>query len=312
VTVDYSEALRFDPMEGQTIREAPGDGYGNWVGGKVSYDEASSQFVLFYRERRPLEQGRAGRCGVAVSEDGINFTDMWVATKEDFAANSIEEGHCVRVGQRWFLYVSYEVVGTSRWRIDLIEADGLPDFDAQTRRTVLEPSDFGLAWIKDPFVMFAGDELMLYAAVPARTGPQVDGAKVRARAMDATVVAVSGDGRYFPEIEYVFESPQDDSWHGRRARINSIIRAGGEYVAFFDGGRTFYDNYEEKAGLAISDDGKSFQRLASDHPWVSSDYGTVRYVCALRVRSKIHFYYEFTRPDGAHDLRMSAVDYPGG
>ncbi len=310
MTNDPMHKLHFDPSSGKVVREPPGPGYGNWVGGKVSYDDASGQFALFYRSRRPLEQGRAGRCAVALSDDGVNFSDVWSATKEDLDANSVEEGHCVRDGDGWKLYVSYEVAGTSTWRIDVLEASSPERFEAQSRRTVLHPGDFGLDWIKDPFVIRRGSEWWLYAAVPSRTGPRVDGARIEAGPMDATVLAVSEDGLYFPVIEYVFEAPSDDSWHGKRARINSLIPWDDGYVAFFDGGRTFYDNYEEKAGLALSPDGRQFTRLDTGGPWLSSPHGIVRYVCAVPVSGRVFFYYEYTRADGSHELRVNRVD-PG-
>lgn len=302
------DVYRFEPSNGTVIREAPGAGYGNWSGGKVSYDDESGTFVLFYRQRRPLEQGRAGRCAIAVSSDGVAFDDVWEASKDDFAANSIEEGHCVRSADEWLLYVSYEVAGTSTWRIDLLSAAALEDFETQSRRTVLQPSDYGLAWIKDPFLMRRDDAWWLYAAAPPRTAPRVEGPRISANSLDATVLAVSGDGRYFPEIEYVFEAPLDDSWHGRRARINSVIPHEDGYVGFFDGGRTFYDNYEEKAGIASSPDGRVFERIDTGGPWVTSPHGIVRYVDAVVVPEGVRLYYEYTRPDGAHDLMTSLVE----
>lgn len=305
--LEPAQALRFNPEQGVVVRTPPGSGYGNWVGGKVSYDSGSGLFALFYRERRPLEKGRAGECAVALSEDGVVFVDAWRATKDEFAANSIEAGHCLRQGDEWRLYVSYEMAGTSTWRIDLIAGAHPEHFDAQARRTVLWPGDYGLTWIKDPFVMARDGAWWLYAAVPPRTGPSVSGNTVTAGPLDATVLAVSEDGRYFPEIEYVFEAPTDDSWHGRRARINSVIPWNSGFLAFFDGGRTFYDNYEEKAGLAQSPDGRIFTRLDTGGPWVSSPHGAVRYICGVPVGKEIFLYYEYTRADGSHDLRMSRV-----
>jgi hypothetical protein len=306
MAVDPLNVLAFDPSGSTVIRTPPGTGYGNWVGGKVAYDEESGLFTLFYRERRPLEQGRAGTCGVAVSTDGAEFMDVWAATKDDFNANSIEEGHCVRFNDRWMLYVSYEVKGTTQWRIDLIEADEFSEFSTQSRRTVLPPGEFGLPWIKDPYMHLVGDEIWLYAAVPSRTGPRYDGDIVHAAPLDATVLAVSADGRYFPSIEYVFEAPADDSWHGHRARINSMITWEDGYLAMFDGGRTFYDNYEEHAGIALSPDGRSFRRM--EDKWITSPFGSVRYVCAIRAADAIYMYFEYTVEDGSHELRMQRLD----
>jgi hypothetical protein len=241
-----------------------------------------------------------------VSSDGFTFEDVWRATKDDFNANSIEEGHAVWFGGRWMVYVSYEVAGTATWRIDLIEGDDLADLDVQGRRTVLNPSDFGLPWIKDPYVRIVDDAVWLYAAAPPRTGPVVDGDRIHAGPLDATVLAISDDGRYFPTIEYVFEAPGDDSWHGRRARVNSMIEWDGGLLAMFDGGRTFYDNYEEHAGLAVSPDGVRFRRLPQ--PWITSPHGCVRYVCAVRARGSIYCYFEYTIADGAHELRVERLD----
>ena len=304
--IDPYRALAFDPSTSVTIKGPPGPGYGNWVGGKVFYSAEHDLFTLFYRARRPLEQGRAGVCGVAVSTDGFDFEDVWTATKDDFNANSIEEGHAVWFEDRWMIYVSYEIAGTSTWRIDVLEAERLEHLHAQGRRTVLNPSDFGLSWIKDPYVHLMDNRMWLYAAVPPRVGPTIDGDIVHAAPLDATVVAISDDGTYFPTIEYVFEPPADDSWHGRRARINSMITWDDGYLAMFDGGRTFYDNYEEHAGLARSSDGLRFTRLPE--PWVTSRHGCVRYVCAVRARDAIYAYFEYTLEDGSHDLRIERIE----
>jgi hypothetical protein len=302
---DLHRVLHFDPSAATVVRSPQGFGYGNWVGGKVSFDPVSGVFALFYRERRPLEHGRAGVCGIAVSEDGVVFTDVWTATKDDFAANSVEEGHCVRVGDEWRCYVSYEMRGTSTWRIDVLRAGRIEDLEVQGRRTVLWPHDYGIPWIKDPFVTFVDDQTWLYAAVPPRTGPVIDGNVVHAGPLDATVLATSEDGMYFPTIEYVFEAPCDDSWNGRRARLNSVIPWGDGYLATYDGGRTFYDNYEEHAGIAASPDGRVFER--STERWVSAPDGGVRYACAVPARGSTFVYFEYTRPDGSHDMRTAEV-----
>jgi hypothetical protein len=128
---------------------------------------------------------------------------------------------------------------------------------------------------------------------------------VHAGPLDATVLAVSDDGRYFPTIEYVFEATGEENWHGRRARINSVMPWGDGYVAMWDGGRTFYDNYEEWAGIATSPDGRTFDRIATGGPWVRSPFGAVRYVGMVPAENRVFMYYEYTREDGAHELRVS-------
>jgi hypothetical protein len=304
------DALRFDPTVGTVIRTPLGTGYGHWVGGhKVFYDNTSKTFAMFYRIRTPLEQGRGGSCAVAVSTDGIHFDDVWTATKDELASNSIETGHPVRDHSgEWRLYISYEFAPTREWRIDVIRGPELAQLDTQGRRTVLAPGDFGLPWIKDPWVVLRDSQYWLYSAVPGREAPQVVGNAVHAKPLDASVLSVSNDGLYFATIEYIFEGTGEDNWHGRRARLNSMFPWGNGWIATWDGGRTFFDNYEESCGLAVSPDGRQFDRVDAATPWVTSPHGCVRYVYGQRVDDTVFFYYEYTRKDLSHDLRVTAVD----
>lgn len=309
--IDPANAFRFDPDAGTAVRRPPCPGYGCWAGGhKVSYDPRSGLFVLFYRVRTPLERGRGGVCHVATSRDGVQFEDVWTATKDDLAASSIEVGHCLFMEGEWRLYVSYELARSNLWRIDVLRASAPDAFDTQRRRTALQPTDYGIAWIKDPFVVRRNDEYWLYATVPARQPPAEKGNATMAGPLDATVLATSDDGIYFPSIEYVFEAPADDSWHGRRARLNSVMPLDTGWLAMYDGGRTFFDNYEERAGIATSPDGRSFTRIATEAPWVASAHGSVRYVDALPIDDQVFFYYEYTVSDGSHELRVSTIDRP--
>jgi hypothetical protein len=303
------DALKFDPRQGTVIRAPAGSGYGHWVGGhKVFYDAVDDIFVLFYRERSPLEQDRGSRCAVATSKDGVNFEDVWSARKEELAASSIEVGHCVRdPSGEWRLYVSYEVAGAGYWRIDLLRGGTLAELDTQGRRTVLMPMDYGLRSLKGPFVVFRHGRYWLYLAGPSRERANLDGDRVWAASCEATLLARSDDGIYFPDLEWVFEAPNTDTWHGRRARLNSTIRWENGWLGFYDGGRTSYDMYEEGCGLAWSPDGVKFERLEQKAPWVHTAHGCIRYLYLVERGSHSYFYYEYTRQDGSHDLRVSPL-----
>jgi hypothetical protein len=300
------ERLAFDPSAGSIVREPPGAGYGYWAGGhKVTWDPEVG-FVLFYRLRTPLERGRGGLCRVAVSRDGRAFEDVWEASKEDLAAGSIEVGHAVRHDEAgWRLYLSYERAGQpGYWRIDVLEGPSPDRFDTQGRRTVLDPGNFSVDFIKDPFVVRRPDGgYRLYATVNPRKGPRVDGQTVTTGPQEETVLAESDDGHYFETIEYVLAPPGARSWHGQRARLNGYIELEGSLVGSFDGSRTVYDNYEERCGLVTSTDGRRFHRVVDSGPWIDG----IRDAFPLRVEDRVHWYYEFTRPDGSHDLRTSVV-----
>jgi hypothetical protein len=302
--------LRFNPQEGHTIVEPTGRGYGFWAGGcKATYDSESRKFYLFYRQRVPLERGRGGRCVVAESDDGIHFREIWSATKEDLGANSIEVGCPVKEpGGNWRLYVSYEVSQGDYWRVDVLQGASLSQLDVQGRRTVLMPFDYGLSFIKDPIVYLHEGAYWMYAAVSPRQQyrTEEDGTRVLV-GHDATMLLISEDGLRFPRGRYVFE-PDGQGWDGARARINSIIPVEGGYAAFYDGGAGFYDNYEEMCGLAFSRDMVQFERLTRSEPWVSSPHGCIRYVYALPAAGDVYIYYEYTRSDLSHELRLSKVE----
>jgi hypothetical protein len=304
------EDLQFDPEQGQPIAEPTGWGYGYWAGGcKAAHDPESGKFYLFYRQRAPLEQGRGGRCAVAESEDGIHFHDIWSATKEDFCANSIEVGCPVKdPSGDWRLYVSYEYAQGNYWRVDVLQGETLAELDVQGRRTVLLPFDYGLHFIKDPVVYLREGTYWVYAAVspPQHYRIEEDGTRVLV-GHDATMLLISEDGLRFPWGQYVFE-PDGQGWDGVRARINSIVPVEGGYAALYDGGAGPYDNYEEMCGLGFSRDMIHFERLTRDEPWVASPHGCIRYVYALPVEDRLYIYYEYTRSDLSHELRLNIVE----
>ena len=309
----HFDALRFDPDAGEVIREPLDTGYGYWVGGhKVTWDEQDGVFVLFYRERTPLEKGRGGRCAVAVSTDGVHFEDVWTANKDDFAASSIEVGHVVRdpASGEWRLYISYELASGRFWRIDVVRGPSLDALDTQGRRTVLMPFDYGVRSLKDPWVLFRDGAYHLFLAGPAPRERREISNTLQARSYEATLLARSADGLYFPELEYVMTAPNTDTWHGRRARLNGAMPHDNGWLGFYDGGRTSFDMYEEWCGLAWSADGIHFDRLEQAEPWVRSPAGCVRYVYPVETQDAWWFYYEYTRPDLSHDLRVSRVSKP--
>ena len=303
---------RFDPEEGSTVVEPEGAGYGYWAGGhSVVFDPGEGKFYLYYRVRYPLGKGRGGRCYVAESTDGVVFTNVWEGTKEQLDAESIEVGSLIQdpSSGKWRLYVSYQC-RNGPWRVDLIEADHPRDFDAWHHRTVMQPEEYGLQWIKDPRVLIVGGMYFVFVTVSPRERWWEDESGQRhPLGGDATGLMTSPDGVYFRSFKYVFEPERGMSgeWGQFRARINSVIYLPPVYVGFIDTGSTMYDNYEEWCGVAISHDLERWTRVSTDGPWVRSPHGGIRYMDALIVGDEVWYYYEYTRADGSHELRMSKV-----
>jgi len=306
---------KFDPEKGKTVLKPEGEGYGYWVGGhKVVFDPAENKFYLFYRTRKPLGKGRGGGCCVAESIDGVSFTTIWEAAKEQLDALSIEVGTLIQdpSSGNWRLYLSYQCTG-GVWRIDLIQADHPRNFDAWHHRTVVQPGEFGLASIKDPGVYIVGGLYYMFANVLARKAWEEDDSGRRTLyGSDATVLLTSPDGIYFRSLKFVFEpgGGAPGEWGRFRSRLNSIIYLPPVYVGFFDGGGSVYDMYEEQSGVAISHDLDHGTRVSADGPWVAGPHGCVRYIDALRVKDEIWYYYEYTLKDKSHELRVSKVKLP--
>jgi hypothetical protein len=303
---------RFDPEKGTTVFEPEGMGYGYWVGGhNVVFDPNEEKLYLYYRIRHPLGKGRGGKCRIAESTDGIAFRDIWEATKDQLDAESIEVGSLIKdpdSGQ-WRLYISYQC-RNGPWRVDLIEADQPANLNAWHHRTVMQPEEYGLGFVKDPKVYIVGGFYVVFVAVsPQKRWVEGESGWRHPLGGDATGMMTSPDGVYFRNFRYVFEPGRGapGEWGLFRARINSVVYLPPVYVAFFDAGSTMYDNYEEWCGVAFSHDLERWTRVSTDGPWVRSLHGCVRYVDALVMGDEIWYYYEYTREDGSHELRASKV-----
>ena len=82
----------FDPAKGTTVVDPPGKTSGFWAGAPSAvYDEERQRFLLSYRLRKPLEQGRGYATCVAESSDGEHFSTIWQAGKEQFDSLSLEK-----------------------------------------------------------------------------------------------------------------------------------------------------------------------------------------------------------------------------
>ncbi len=310
----------FDPEAGTTVFAPPGTGNGWWVGAPSGYWDGSS-FYLGFRTRRPQPE-RGGLFQIARSDDGERFEVIASIRKEDLGTSSIERGALLRTDDgRWRLYLSFVDPADGRWRIDLLEADAPERLDARQRTLILTAADIEGEGIKDPWICRVGSTWhMIVSYAPTPEG-------VAAEAMHGTRdiyntgtskslsgLATSEDGLAWTWHGPIFE-PSTSGWDAYAARINTVFRQDGRFVALYDGSRDVSENYEERCGIAVSNDLRTWQRVSVEGPAVGPDGGpgSVRYAEAVQGPGWVRFYYEYTRPDGSHELRTIRVDDgPGG
>lgn len=291
----------FDPEQGRAILEPGGVGPGHWVGAPtVVWDESRERILLSYRKRRPRggdPPDRGHECCIAESADGIRFDDLWRVTKDELETTSMERFglHRDRDG-RYLLYLSYEHPEDGRWRIEVVEAKSPDAFDVRTRRGVLTPAGTGTDAVKDPYVRRVGDEYWMFVSTfLTAAGPA------------PTWLARSDDGLTFRWDRELL--PVGASWDRYQARLSSIAPAGDEWLGFYDGAGAPAEDTEERLGLAVSSDLLDWRRVSANEPWLASPHasGSLRYLDALELEGELWLYYEYARPDSAHELRLNRI-----
>lgn len=330
----YDATPLFDPANGMLVRAPLGDGPGWWAGApSATFDPVTNTFFLVYRLRQPRDLGRGVECRIASSDNGIAFTDIWALPKSTVGALSLERASLLRgLDGRWRLYIGYVTPEDRRWRISYLEANEPDQFDIATLSPLLTPEDVGGEGVKDPNVFMIGRMtymLVSYATTESDLTQDMEAKKhasgdifntglTRSR----TGAAVSGDGKRFQWIGDVSpvsafptpgptSSPEAAGWDAYCRRVGALLPLGsGGYMAFYDGGASVEENYEEKTGLALTFDLRTYYALSPDAPVLQSPYasGSLRYVDVLPVGHELFYYYELAREDGAHELRVSVVE----
>ncbi|MGC8668920.1 MAG: hypothetical protein ACP5VE_12475 [Chthonomonadales bacterium] len=314
--------LPFDPAAGSVVLEPEGTGPGWWVGAASAvYDWKTAGYYLYYRLRKPRELGRGAECCIARSGDGLHFTPIWRASRNDFQTPSIERG-CILHGEDgvWRLYVSYVDREDNRWRTDVMEASEPHRFDPAARKCVFTARDVGVEGVKDPVIFtwegrFYG--LFSYAAA-ADALSQDERSRMHATAdayntglvRSLTGLAVSDDGVHFQWLGTAL-APREGAWDGYCARVSSVVRRDPVWIAFYDGSARVEENYEERTGLAAGVTLGALTTLTPEGPILVSPHasGALRYVTIVRGPDCLWTYYEYARPDGSHELRANRLEW---
>ncbi|MFZ5825314.1 MAG: hypothetical protein ACOY94_13445 [Bacillota bacterium] len=312
----HGTAPFWNPEEGVTILqpEVPTQGY--WVGcPSIIYDADRNSYLMTYRRRRPRGLGaeRGWHCAIAESTDGISFADIWALHKDQLTTPSMERFSIVKDGGRYLLYLSYVDPADNRWRIDMLEASSPDQFNVARLRRLFDGANTGTEGIKDPHVFKVGPlfhMLASFASVPKQAMPGMHAtADIYNTGVTTspTGLAISRDGLNWEWQGEIM--PVGEGWDRYMTRLTCILHNGAAWLSFYDGSAGVEENYEERCGLALSYDLRNWIRVTTDAPWVVSPHatGSVRYVDVLPLAAEIRIYYEYVRPDGAHELRMNRL-----
>lgn len=305
--------------KGTVIREPVGAGSGYWVGCPGAYyDEVEGAWYLTYRIRRPrgVAPDRGGEVRVARSRDLGQWEDVLSIGKDRYDSASIERS-CLHRGKdgQWRYLTSYVHPEDGRWCTAVLKAPRVEQLDPAKREIIFRGPPLGLEGVKDPWILERDGVYYLYLSIATPT-PKT-GADSHAsldifntgECKSATGLAISRDLDRW-EWQGVVLAPGDTGWDKYCRRLNSVAVLGSasapRYLAFFDGSASHLENYEEKCALAVSSDLRHWQSRSPNGPAFTSPYAStsLRYIDAKFAKGKWHLFYEFARPDGAHDLRL--------
>lgn len=303
---------------GQIIRNPVGNDKGYWVGAPGAFYAADEKaWYVTYRIRRPrgVEPDRGGEARICRSTDLVNWQDIWTTTKDKYNSASIERSAIrKRADGQWFYITSYVDPADGRWCVVSLKASDPSRFDVAARKTIFTAAPLGLEGIKDPWIYEQDGRFYMILSIALPTTRTSDKSHSTldiyntGECVSATGVAVSTDLENW-EWKGVVLQPEATGWDCYCRRINSFIKQGGKYYAFYDGSASHLENYEEKTGVAVSEDLKSWKPLTPKGPVYTSPFAStsLRYIDAQIIDGKSFVFYEFARQDGAHDLRLLQV-----
>lgn len=313
-----SDLKNWSPGEDAVLKSPEANESGYWVGCPGVFMDGPNTYIT-YRQRRPRGEGaeRGWHCGILQLEqgaDGYVTREIWSIHKDQLGTASMERFALNRSADGAYeLYISYVDPADDRWRVDVLTASEITDFDPSEREMVLTAEVTGSEGVKDPFIVSTEDaEWMFLSVAQTSETPNHDAAHGSKDifntkyAKSATGVAVRLKGSSEWKWQgYVLSPPDAAAWDKNTRRLNSIIKLKDVYLGFYDGKDSHEGNYEELTGLAISENLSEWEVLTTSAPLIISDSptGSLRYVDFRVVAEKPELFYEVTRHDGSHEMR---------
>jgi hypothetical protein len=301
--------------EGQIVREPIAGREGYWVGATGFFFAADEPaWYMTYRIRRPrgIEPDRGGEARIARSADLQTWTDIWSVQKSAYGTASIERS-AIRKGpdKFWRYFTSYVDPADGRWCVAIIRATDPSAFDTKGVEKILTAAPLGLEGVKDPWIMERGKRFYMFLSVATAT-EQTTGKSHSTldiyntgECVSATGLAVSDDLEKW-EWKGVIFRPHKPGWDGYCRRINSVVESNGKFIGFYDGSAGHHENYEEKTGIAVSEDLLHWRSMTPQGPAHLSPFAShsLRYIDAQICGGEAVIAYEVAREDAAHELRL--------
>jgi len=304
-------------LNGTLIREPVGNEQGYWSGAPGwTWDETDQAAYVCYRIRRPrgVEPDRGGESRIAKTTDFKNFADVWSVQKSDYNSASIEKS-ALRRGRdgQWRYFTSFVAPEDGRWCTTINTTESVEALDPANTKRLFTATDLGLEGVKDPWLMEVDGTYHLFLSVAINTASTRDSSHESldifntGECKSATALATSTDLDNWDWQGIVLQPEGDTAWDKYCRRINSVLPLNGKYYAFYDGSEGHHQNYEERTGLAVSNDLRNWEILNPDAPCITSPHttGSLRYIDAQHHGDEIIFMHELTRENGAHEMRLT-------
>lgn len=287
-----------------------------WVGCPEVLVE-KDRILLTARSRRPrdMENERGWKNAIYSVGKDLNPTsvrELNRVVKSDLGTSSIERS-CLRHGKDGYeWYISYVDPVDRRWRVDVITAPSVEDLTIAERKSVFTSALIDEEGVKDPRVLDTpwGEYMLLSVARAKRAGGALASSHENQDiyntddALSLTGLAKRNDSGW-TYLGIVF-APSAGGWDRNAARLGTCVLTDQGYLGFYDGESTYKHNYEELAGLALSDDLKAWKRLTPDEPYKRARGKTdaLRYCDIVAIDGRFTLFYEISTPSGGHQLRV--------
>lgn len=313
----YDE-LKFDPHAGTVVRDIDEHFPGSWVGAPgVFYDTGKKLFYLTYRYHslKCFQNSSITKRGylakIAASSDGINFTDIKEFRIADFNSSSLSRAALTKTADGKYHYlIAYDKMDATQWIIGIITGHSVEELNASDLKPVFQQNAIMGASLRDPYLLHHNGRCYMLVCIE-RLHWKPDDEKINPHDRFEGMTCTRSTG--LASVDNNFKA----KWHGEILAIPSegwdstfrIVRSlwfdGEKFTGYYDGNLGDGFNHEDYSGIVDGTDLKNLKPL-SPEPFIKSceGSGSVQSIDRITVEGKTYIYYECSKPDNSHNLRV--------